>query len=492
MPSFEKLRRALSAFAKYLRDLFVITFYIGLFMAPITAYAYFTEDKALTPLAKINAVLVLPGVLYYLFKLFSHYIPAFLRSILSPFIPSNIQVKEVEAKFRTTYGGALVFLSLTWIYLTLLFAYLYIYFGYSPIDSVFESMSGLTTSGLSVVSVSSLSPAGILFRSFTAWIGGIGILAFLLSTIRGITARIAAESFEIEGFNILSSVRKILATYLLLSLLSVALLLYVGFNLFESINLAMAGISNNGFYPFEGRELSTPQKDALALVMFLGSVNILIPFALVFKRDLSVLLRRDFLFYLFSIFSFALLLSPMAGWDLHTSLLAVLTTITGGGFGYMDFSEINDGVAFLLTGVMLTGAMAVSTGGGMKNTRVYALLKILFERISGLFKPENKVKVMKIKKRAVSVEEVADVALIPFSFLLLYFLSTLAFLYWGYSFRDATILSSTSLGNVGISTVDVAPMAEKEKALLILNMYFGRLEVIPAFALLLSFLGWKR
>lgn len=485
------LRESISLLFRYFRDLFVITFYIGLFQMPITSYAYLTQDVAFPSLFLINLVLLFPGFLYYLFR-FSTKILSFVKAIFPSFVPSNIEVREVVTRFSASYGSILVFISLAWLYLSILFSYAYMSVGYSFIDSVFESVSGLTTSGLSVVYVDKLSPSLILFRSFTAWIGGIGILAFLLATIRGLVARVAAESFEISEFNIFHALRMVLFTYLFLSLLSVLLLISVGFTPFESLNLAMAGISNNGFYPFSEKSLSLTQKDAMAFIMFLGSLNILIIYSLIFKRNFSVLLRGDFLFYLFSIGVLVLSLSYLSKWDLHTSLLTILTTITGGGFGYLDFSNIDDGIAFFLSGVMLTGAMAVSTGGGIKNTRVFILLKLLLYRISGLFLSDKRVKLAKVKDRVLSVDEALDVSLIPFSFLLLYFFSTCLLLSWGFSLRDSTILTSTSLGNVGISTVDVHSLEDKVKWLLILNMYLGRLEVIPAFALIFSLLRWKR
>jgi len=462
------------------KSLLVMFFYIGLFMLPLTAYSFYIGSTLSWDFALLNALLAMPGLLVVVEKAL-----AYLRRFLPlPKVSFTIQLREPKEAF-TTFGETMVLIAVAWVLLALLFSYIYIRSGYSMLDALFESVSGVTTSGLSVVDVDALPADVILFRSFTGWVGGLGILGFAISALRGVTGRKIAELFGIREGDFLGSIRQIFFAYLSLTVVAFAGLYAVGFSPFHALNLALAGVSNNGFFPFSSYPFTEVQEYALGGVMLLGSFSILV-YVKLFRGRIRELLREDLIFYLSLIVFFTLSLSYVSHIALREALLVLLSTITGGGFGYYDISLLGEGGLFIISGAMLIGAMLLSTGGGMKATRLLLILKAIKVAVERAFSPVKVVKKVRLNGQPIPEEELMQAFSIAFLFLLTFGGAALLFLESGHSLGDSLILSSTALGNVGVSTLDIASLPEPEKGLLILLMYIGRLEIMPAVALLLG------
>jgi len=471
------------------KALLVMFFYIGLFMAPITAYSHYIGSPIRGAFTLLNLLLVVPGLAVVVEKAF-----AYLRRFLPlPRVPLHIPLREPREAF-TTFGETMALIAVAWIVLALLFSYIYLEEGYAFVDAFFEALSGVTTSGLSVVDVDALPPDVVLFRSFTGWVGGLGILGFAFSALRGVSGRRLAELFGVKEGDFLGSIRQIFLAYLFLTGVAFLALYAVGFSPFYALNLALAGVSNNGFFPFSSYPFTEEQRYTLGLIMLMGSFSILI-YVKLFRGRIRELFREDLLFYLSLLLFFSFSLSYVSKIPVGESLLVLFSTITGGGFSLADISSLGEGGLFIISGAMLIGAMLLSTGGGMKATRLLLVLKAIKMEVERTFSPVNVVRKVRLNGMPVEEEELTHAFAIAFLFLLTFGISTLAFLESGHSLGDSIILSSTALGNVGVSTLPIAALPEAEKGLLILLMYIGRLEIMPAVALLLGLkeiLRWRR
>ncbi len=463
------------------RQLFRMFLYIGLFLLPLTAYSVIIQSKSYYAFILVNALLILPGLFDVIISNVIKLIDILTFHIIKPKIPWNLKIEDEERISSVKTGELIYLIAIAWIITALIFSMIFINSGFSFVDALFETMSGLTTSGLSVMDPSKLSPDLILLRSFLGWVGGLGILGFALSVIRGITGRKIAEIYGIEESNFVSAIRKVFMAYLLLTIISFLIFLYAGFNPFNSINLAMAGISNNGFYPFSNYELTNAKKDALSLVMIIGSISISAYAFFIFNKNIKALINEDLIFYILLIILMVSIFFISSGKTLYSSFHYVITTITTGGFDIANFKDINDSEAFILTIAMLIGGMYLSTAGGIHSSRILLIIKSIIHNVKAMFS-ESRVEKLWFRGQVVDTDEVIYALSIAFLYMAVFSIFTILFMANGHPFKDSTIIVSSALGNVGVSTMDVAQLKDIEKVYLTFLMYIGRIEILPIIA----------
>ncbi|MFC6906590.1 TrkH family potassium uptake protein [Halalkalicoccus tibetensis] len=385
----------------------------------------------------------------------------------------------------------------------------------NPVNGIFESISGFTSTGLTMAAVEDELPRSLhWWRSFTEWIGGVGVIVLTVA----ILARPGSGSltlFESEARSekihpsIVSTVKEIWTIYLGFTLASIALFLAVGMPLWGAINHAMTGIATGGFSIHAdsiGHYGSPVIEYAVVPVMVAGSIAFPVHYLILRGelRNFYADIQTRWVFIWFSAGSIALTvllwLNGQYGSLEETFRIALfqfVSATSNTGFGTATIGDGTDvawtaGPTLLICLGMLTGAAAGSTVGGLKLVRVLTLIKGTVWQVKGVFAPRTAVRRLRMGKRTLSESEVQreyTEATVVFVLWILFLIVGVTVLLWVLSpdhpleYVVFDVMSAQS--NVGLDAGITGPeMPATAKLMLIFNMWIGRLEIIPVAVLL--------
>ena len=419
----------------------------------------------------------------------------------------------------------LVCVGFSWIAMSLLGAFPFFFSGAIPhyIDAFFETVSGFTTTGASILSDVESLPKGLLYwRSFTHWVGGMGVLVFLLAIStggeqgKGFTMHLMrAESPGPDVGKLVPKMRQtatiLYGIYIAMTLLNILLLLLGGMSLLEAVCTAF-GTAGTGGFGIKNDSIAS-YSDYIQIVttifMFLFGVNFSCYYLLLLKQIRGVFRDQELRLYIGIAAVSTLLISlniyrscSGIGEALKHAAFQVSSIMTTTGFSSTDFDQwpaFSKGILLML---MVVGACAGSTGGGIKVARVLLLFKILQRNIRKILNPR---KVMVVRNNGRPVDEkvldntnaylAAYVIIIIISFLLL----CLDPFPGGTGFSPiGTNLSAVlaCFNNIGPGMEAVGPTLNYgdynvfSKFILSIDMLAGRLEIFPILVLL-SRSAWK-
>ena len=414
-----------------------------------------------------------------------------------------------------------VIASLSWITLSVIGALPFIFTGVitSPIDALFEAVSGFTTTGSSIFTAVEWLPKSILmWRSFMHWVGGMGVLVFMMAFLPlagGQNMHIMkAESPGPEIAKIVPRVKKtaliLYAIYFVLTLISFILYLVADMSWFEALNTAFAtaGTGGFGFRDDSFASMSATQQWLVTAFMLIFSINFN-SYYLILKLKLRDAFNSEVkAFVLFVIAAIAIIsfsicremeaigqFDSIADGVRHAafSLAAVISTT---GFATVDFDiwpTLAKGVLLL---ALFVGACAGSTGGGVKVSRILILLKGLRNEIRKLIHPRQ-VKSITIDRKAVDNEVVRSVNSYLVAYFCIFMVSVMLVSIEGKDLITTVTSVMTTIGNVGPGlslvgpTANFAHMSDLSKVVLIFDMLAGRLELFPML-ILFSPETWKK
>ncbi|NQV90941.1 TrkH family potassium uptake protein [Candidatus Woesearchaeota archaeon] len=396
--------------------------------------------------------------------------------------------------------NALVLVGLSFLILPLISAISFLpSFHYNFLNALFESVSGFTTTGLTLYnSTEGLPQSLLLWRAETQWIGGIGIVMiflFIISRLRyyGQHEETQIEStsslYQAQGFqekmepNLKKSSKNVLIIYGGYTLLGIILLYITGMNLFEAISLTFTSISTGGFIVTDTLQATNVQLGILSVLMLLGSISFITHNDLLMKRFKSFLKSYEKnLFLVFLLISIGLTLFVFR--DVRVVVFELISAFTTTGYSITNISVLPPLFLMLIMLGMVTGGSIASTSGGMKVSRVYSVLKMAPWMIKRLSSPRHAIIPLKIRNQVVEQEDL----LVIFSFVALFFMSLfvgiLVFLLLGYSLFDSSFQMASALGTVGLQTIDLMAVPVIGKIVLMLAMLLGRLEIFPLFIIL--------
>jgi trk system potassium uptake protein TrkH len=386
----------------------------------------------------------------------------------------------------------------------------------NPLNAVFESLSGFTGTGLTMTVHEDVLPQSLQWwRSFTEWIGGVGVI--VLTT--AILARPGSGSltlYESEARSekihpsIVSTVRTIWWIFLLYTVGSVVLLWLAGMPPWDAINHAMTGLATGGF-SITDDSIATYDSAlidyALVPVMTLGSIAFPIHYLLL-QGNLRELYR--------DLQTRWVLLSFGAGSAVLTGLLAVNSTYESLSasvrYGLFQFVSAMSCTGFQTAGSlgtawaaeskltvtfgMVVGAAAGSTVGGIKLIRALTLSKGIVYRITDVFYPESAIRTFALNGRTLTdveaTQEFEEAAIISLLWFLALGAGSFALLLTvpeTFSFADVLFEVASAQGNVGLSTGITGPsMPTAAKVTFLVNMWIGRLEIVPVAVLVRTLL----
>ncbi|MFD1598806.1 TrkH family potassium uptake protein [Halobellus rarus] len=386
-----------------------------------------------------------------------------------------------------------------------------------PLDSVFESMSGFTGTGLTMAAVEEKLPRSIhWWRSFIEWVGGVGVIVLTVAILRrGDGSSGSYTLYESEARSekihpsIVTTVQEIWKIFVGLTIGSIILFVLVGMPLWDAINHAMTGIATGGFSVHGasiGHYGSPLIEYAVVPVMVAGSIAFPIHY-LIFKgevRNFYADLQTRWVFLWFTIGSLALTAVLYANGQYATleetfrvGLFQFVSATSNTGFGTATIGGGTEQVwsagATLLTCLgMLTGGAAGSTTSGLKLIRVITLIKGTEWQIREVFRPSSAIRYLRIGERKLSEEqtqqeytEATVVFVLWVTFLAIGVAVLLRVLSPAHPLEYVIFDVMSAQSNVGLDSGITGPtMPDTAKAMLIINMWVGRLEIIPVAVLL--------
>jgi trk system potassium uptake protein TrkH len=416
---------------------------------------------------------------------------------------------RLEAPEDLRANEALVVPTLSFLAAPFLFAIPPTLAGVDPLDALFESVSGFTTTGLSTLGSSEAQPRTLLFvRAWQQWMGGLGVVVFALAVFvgPGIAARRLAEESLGEAEILRSTrsrARSVLSIYLVLTSLGVAGLWALGLGPFDAITHALAAVSTGGFSTRDASLAAFPGELQRVAVIALSALCA-ISFSLYrprpgwsvrsFTSDLGVrtLLGLGLAVSLLLIGIEALNQPTGASeWLRELPLLAFSAQSTA-GFSSVPVADLQPASKLVLVGAMLVGGDMGSTAGGFKLLRLLILVRVVQMAIRRRSLPPHAVVASTIRGHRLEDAEIASALSTVLLFLGVVGVGWLVFVAFGHPAVDSLFEIASATGTVGLSTGLSRPELEAPlKAILCIAMWMGRLEVLP----LLVALGpatWRR
>ncbi|MGC1310240.1 MAG: TrkH family potassium uptake protein [Phormidesmis sp.] len=367
-------------------------------------------------------------------------------------------------------------------------------------QAMFESTSGWTTTGLSVVDVTQTSQLILLYRSIMELWGGAGLAIITLSAIAGpVGASLSSAEGRSEQLapNIRRSAKLVLIIYSGLCAIGIVALRVSGVGWFDAVNHAFAALSTGGFSTRSDSigYWDSPYVEAVTIVLMLfGGLNFVTIYLLLTGQIKSVIrngqVRLQALFIPLAaiaiFFGSAVALYPTLSKAIRVSIFEAVTALTTTGFstvGYGDWSAL-PWLAMLV--LMLIGGGAGSTAGGIKQLRIYILYRALVTDLKAMLLPAGAVSETKIwqgdQDRFVNAEQVRQVALFVFLYLGVFGLGATVMTAYGYPLQDSLFEYASTLGTVGLSVGVTA--ADAPAGVLwaqVIGMFLGRLEFFTVF-----------
>ncbi len=475
--------------------------------------------KTLVILAGLMLLPLIVGIYYQESVIFSFIIPIF--GLLAVGLPlSLLKVRDKSLYAREGF----VIVALSWIFLSLVGCLPFIISGSIPnfFDAFFETVSGFTTTGASVLTLSTTTislPKSIMFwRIFTHWIGGMGVLVFMLAVIPadgGAMHIFRAEAPGPSASKLVSRMRHtariLYGIYLVLTVIEVIMLLFGGMNIYES-TLAAFSTAGTGGFSIYGDSMAHYDSVYIQMVvasfMFVFGINFNLFYLILIGQFTKAIRSEEFLIYLsiviVSTLTIAMNLSisfeQSFGESLRHAFFQTTSISSTTGFSSQDFIKWPTLSKTILTVLTVIGACGGSTGGGIKVSRAIMLFKISSNGIKKNLHPRS-VHTMKLDGELISKEVERNTYVYFILWVLIVAFSTLVVSFdpaCGSDVMTPFSASLTCIGNVGPGmTALIGPFGGfatfngLSKIVLSIVMLAGRLEILPMI-ILFAPRTWRR
>ena len=424
-------------------------------------------------------------------------------------LPAWKMVKPAEKNLRAKEGFLTV--ALSWLLLSVFGALPFVFSGMIPnmADAFFEAVSGFTTTGATVLTVFEGQPRGIMFwRSFTHWIGGMGVLVLSLALLPKISGRtshlVRAESPGPTLSKIvpkMGDTAKILyIVYAALTVLQFILLWIAGLSPYDAAIHAFGTAGTGGFSNYGGSvgELNNVAAEVIITIfMIVFGTNLALYYRML-KGEWKDALKSEELRWFLAIVGSAILLISMIilpeygnFWKaLRYGSFQVASIISTTGYGTADFNLWAPAAKMLLVLLMFIGSCAGSTAGGLKVVRVAMLTKMGRREMRRTFQP-RKVEVVRFEGRGVDESVLNQVGVYFFVYVAIILIGALLISFEGAHDLESNLTAAiTCVSNVGPGMAEVGPMGNYagynafSKLVLSVLMLAGRLELFPILVLM--------
>lgn len=416
------------------------------------------------------------------------------------------------------YGKeGMVIVALAWILWSLFGAMPFTLSGYIPsyVDAFFETVSGFTTTGSSIIPDVEVLPHCLLFwRSFTHWIGGMGVLVFVLvvtsldrkNSMHLMRAEVPGPEKDKLVPKAMSTARILYGMYLTLTVIEMVFLVIGGMNLFDSMIFSFGSAGTGGFsnYADSVAHFNSAYIDGVITVFCaLFGVNFALFYFMILGDFKSILKNEELRTYILLIAgaTAAIMLNihslyPTIGKSFRYAVFQVVTVITTTGYSTADFAQwpmFSKAVLMMLT---VIGACASSTGGGIKVSRLLVGMKCVKREIVQLAHPKS-VGIIRVGGKKVSSDVLRTIYIYFIAYVGILIGSVVLVSLDNFDFETTFSAVLTTLGNVGPGMAQVGPMGNFagfspfSKLILCFDMLAGRLEIFP-FLVLFTAPAWRR
>ena len=481
---------------------------------------YRMMGKFISRILLVEAVFMLPALLISLYRNERNSVYGFCSAIvitLAAAVILAVLCRRAKKGFYAREG--LVCVGASWIVMSLLGCLPFYFSGEIPhfVDALFETVSGFTTTGASILSnVEGLSKGNLYWRSFTHWLGGMGVLVFVLALGRGGNQSdgytmhlLRAES---PGPKVGKLVPKMKDTatilyilYLFLTVLNVIFLLIGRMPVFDAICTAF-GTAGTGGFGVRNDSIagySPYLQNVCTVFMLLFGVNFACYYMLFMKQIKNVFKDEELRFYLAVVAGSIVLITwnirgmyDSLGETVRYAALQVASIVTTTGFATTDFDLWPSFSKAILLGLMVIGACAGSTGGGFKCGRALLLLKSLRRNVRKILHPQ-KVQVVRMDHQMVQERVLDNINAYLAAYVLIVICSFIIISVDGFSTMTNFSAVLACFNNIGPGLEAVGPTCNfggysvLSKVILIIDMLAGRLEIFPIL-ILLSKSTWTR
>lgn len=414
-----------------------------------------------------------------------------------------IILKKPENKSFFAKEG-FVTVSLSWILLAIIGALPYVLNGDIPhyLDALFETVSGFTTTGASILgSVEALNQCSKFWRCFSNWIGGMGVLVFVLSILPLAGAQnIYLMKAESPGPTVGKLVPKVKSTaanlykiYCGMTLIEIVLLLLGGLDGFSAITMSFATAGTGGFGILNSSclEYSPYVQVVITIFMILFAVNFSVYYLLLTKRFRQAFGCEEMRWF-FAIIIVAVIAITLNVWDMFDGVgeavrhvaFTVGSLMTSTGFSTVDYNMWPEFSKTILLMLMFVGACAGSTGGGMKVSRMVIYLKSVKKMIEQYIHPRS-IKIVKFEGKQVEHEVVRGINMFLITYIFLFAVSVLLISFDNFGFTTNFSAVAATINNTGPGLEMVGPsgnyamFSPLSKMVLAFDMLAGRLEIFP-------------
>ena len=460
------------------------------------------------------AFLILPCIVALLYR--EEEIRAFLLSILICGGTGLVLTRKRPGSTMFNIKDGYVTVALCWIVMSIMGALPFLFSGTitNPVDALFETVSGFTTTGASILTdVEVVSKCVLFWRSFNHWIGGMGVLVFLLTVLPMVGgSHMNLMKAESPGPSVSRLVPKVRSTakilyeiYIAMTILQVILLLIGRMPLFDALTITFGTAGTGGFAILNDSlaSYSTYIQVVVTIFMILFGVNFNVYFLILAKHVIQALKIEELWGYLGVIAAAILIIT----WDLRgiyesipeamqQAAFQVASIITTTGYASTDFNLWPEVSRTVLVILMFIGACAGSTGGGIKVSRLIILCKTIKRELIQITHPKS-VKKIKMDGKTVEDDVIQSTHVFMIAYLIIFTVSVLIVGIDGHDLITNFTAVAATFNNVGPGLELVGPVSnfslfsDPVTLVLTFDMLAGRLEIFP---LLILFMRstWKK
>lgn len=466
----------------------IMLMYIGLvILSPVAIALFYHEYESVLPFTSASITAITIG--YFLRK--------FIKNANT--LENLNDIKKSEALFSV---------AACWVIFGLISAIPYLFYDFTPINALFEAVSGITTTGATILTHYNYPHALFFWRSFTQWLGGLGIIVLFIAilpqfAVAGRQMFFAEapgpteDKFTPRIRNTASALWKI---YLAFTGLEIGLLIWAGMPAFDALCNSLSTLSAGGSSPNEYSIMGYGSSKITWIVlvfMFLAGIS----FNLLYKglrNPITLFKNEEFRAYFVSVLVMSsliagsLFLNHNTNWldDIRNALFQVVSITTSSGFASVDFEKWNYTSKLLLFIVMFMGACASSAGGGIKLARWIVVFKSMKSEILKILHP-NAIVNIKIDNKTVPTETARQIIVFIFFYFLIFGITAILISILEHNSAVGLTGAISSLGNIGPGVaVTTGPMGNYNdlhilsKLIFTVNMLVGRLELIPFMVML--------
>ncbi len=440
------------------------------------------------------------------------------------FLPMNALIFLVLANFTIMIGfifelfgdtgdfdddEAVVIVSSSWLILALLSSIPFLLSGMlsSPIDGFFEAMSGMTTTGATVLpSPLEQHPKSVMFwRGFLQWMGGMGVIVLSVAILSKLTrGGLTLLESEAPGPSITRLKPKIMETakilwyiYALLTLCQTILLLSAGLSLYDSVYHSFTTMSTGGFSPYTDSiaYFGSPVQWIIIGFMLMGGINFSLHYQ-AFKGDFKkAFSNRELQTYLVVLFGASVVISylligtgMLTGESIRHGVFQVVSLSTSTGYATANYDQWPNLARMLLLLLMFVGASAGSTGGGIKVVRIMLVFKNVARSFKQFINP-RRVLVVRLGGRVIDENILTSISMFFMAYLLIFAIGALILVGLGLDLMTSISGSVSAMSNVGPALAGLGPSFNARvvppagRLLLSILMWIGRLEIFTAVVL---------